>query len=165
MTLPRLALLLPLFALLLLAFACKDGGGSTNQTPSPSPTSAETAQPNGDASPAPSPNGTPPPNDDVTPPPVEGATPVTLQTDVSAFRTQFDEVIDTTPPCGYDPDTAVVDCSEWDGGVYQLDDPLTGEGVECRAMLVSVGFVGVNCQTRVEPLLIADYALPDYDLN
>lgn len=144
MTPRRFLLLSPLLALLLLALGCDDDGGDGG--PSDSPSATERQTPDADSTPIP-----------------EGG--VILQTDVAEFRTQFGEVIDTTPPCAYDQNAGAVDCTEWDADVYQLDQPLTGEGVKCRAMLVSFGVVGVNCQTSSEPLLNADYALPDYNVN
>lgn len=149
-----MALLLPVLALLLLALACdnKDNDSSDN-TPSASPAADESPQATGEATATAAPDG-------------EG-TPVALQTDVTAFRAQFDEVIETTPPCDYDQEAGIVDCSAQDADVYQLDQPLTGETVKCRAMIVSEGYIGVFCQTdpEVQPVINSDYALPDYALD
>ncbi|MEX0800912.1 MAG: hypothetical protein WD379_06845 [Dehalococcoidia bacterium] len=156
-----MALLLPVLALLLLALACDNkDNDSSGDTPSASPSADESPQATGEATATPAPDGTPAPPDG------EG-TPVALQTDVPAFRAQFDEVIETTLPCDYDQETGIVDCSAQDTDIYLLDEPLEGETVKCRAMIISEGDVGVFCQTdpEVQPVISADYALPDYALD
>jgi len=140
---PPTAVLLPVFALLLITAACNGGDGQPTETgagdASPSPAggqATETAA--GDASPSPS----------------DGQTGLAVVAeDQAAFLAQEGVVLET---CTYDEENSLVDCEA--NGLYELQDGIEGTDAVCRVMLIDDVPAGLNCQTT-DPLQVIGYEI------
>lgn len=146
MRLPIIALL-PVFALLLIAIACKDNGGQPEATASPTDTpqatATETAQvtptntPQADATPSPSSSPSPSPSD------VQAQLAV-VAANQDGFLADFQDVVIEGKTCDYDQDSLLIDCDA--NGVYQLDEGVQGTDAICRVLLVEQQPIGLSCQ-------------------
>ncbi len=154
MRLPITALL-PVFALLLIAIACKDNGGQPEATASPTDTPQATATETAQVTPTDTPQATATetargaptttPQADATPSPSDGQGQLAVvAANQGDFLADYQDVVIEGKTCEYDQDSLLVDCGA--NGVYQLDEGAQGADPICRVLLVEQQPVGLSCQ-------------------
>jgi hypothetical protein len=137
-----IAVLLPVFALLLIAIACKDNGDKPEATASPAGTPQAAATETVQASPTDTPQG------DATPSPSDGQVRLALiAANQGGFLADFQDVVIEGKTCEYDQDSLLVDCAA--NGVYELEKGVEGADAICRVLLVEQQPVGLSCQEEM----------------
>lgn len=131
---------------LVVAAACNDDGDDGQPSGSPQPSPAATA------SPAATPGLTPAPT---VPPGTREAVP---PDNIAEFLQGFEGLELTLENCLYDEESGLMNCSEVDLGFVQLEPPVPGSDVECRALLAEGELVGVSC-TSQDPYFASMYEL------
>jgi hypothetical protein len=83
-----------------------------------------------------------------------------LVENILEFLTRIGDAIATAKPCDYDEATGLVDCTEAGLEAIVLDPPVSGTGVECRAILVNDDLIGVSCNSQ-EPAFASIYEIAE----
>ncbi len=167
----RLAALLALALLPLLALACGGGDDSSgisvstisptkrppatriSGTPIVSEKTPEKPAPTAEPSEAPTPTPGPPTE---RPTPAAVGTPAVAPADAAAFLAQFQGKPVAQETCIYNPASVTTDCPT--RGLFAIDPPITGQDITCSLLIVEGTPRAIQCQSQ-EPLQTSVYEI------